>query len=444
MKTPWQLFTALAFGAVLVPGGRAQGTETYELPPINYSRAQPRDVVSRLRAEIASGALKLEGTDREVVQTLLRRLHISPASQLLVFSKTSFQNNRISPGHPRALYYTDDCYIGWVPGGLVEVAAIDPQLGPVFYSLDPRAPAEKHPVEFSRQNDCLRCHGGQFVPNIPGVFARSVYADENGEPLYRQGTEVVDYRTPFVERWGGWYVTGIHGNTLHRGNVLARENGEKLVFDPAPGANVTNLSAFFSTGDYLTNSSDIVSLLVFEHQTAMQNALTRAGINCRHMLDYQKRLQEELKEPATDDEPSYDSVRSVFDHAAAEVVDSLLFKDEATLPDSLAGSPAFQNAFAADARRARDGSSLKDLLLSDHLFKTRCSYLIYSESFLSLPRPLKQRIVARLAKALDADHPDPRYDYIHRSERRRIAAILRETHPDFKVTQTAETRRLVK
>ena len=432
MKTPWPLFLALAIATSLAPHSRAQDLETYELPPINYSHATPQDAITRLQARLNSRALNLAGTDREVVQTLLRELHIPPASQLLVFSKTSFQKDRISPHHPRALYYTDNCYVGWVPGGLVEIAAIDAQLGPVFYSFDPQALSEKNRPNFSRENDCLRCHGGNFVPGIPAVFARSVYADQEGEPLYRQGTKVVDYRTPFAERWGGWYVTGTHGSTLHRGNVLASEKNGQLVFNPARGANVTNLSPFFAPGDYLTNSSDLVSLLVFEHQTAMQNALTSAGLNCRHMLDYQKRLQAALHEPDTGNELRYDSVRSVFDHAAEAVVDTLLFKDEAALPETITGFAAFQKAFTADAPQAKDGSSLKELLLAEQLFKNRCSYLIYSDSFLALPQPLKRRIYARLAKALELEQPDPRYIYIHRSERQRIAIILRETHSEFR------------
>jgi hypothetical protein len=326
-----------------------------------------------------------------------------------------------------------------VPGGLVEVAAIDPTLGPVFYSFDPRGLSEKNPPEFTRENECLRCHGGNFVRGIPAVFARSLYADKDGEPLFRQGSEVVDYRTPFSERWGGWYVTGRHGKTLHRGNVIAGESGDKLIFNPARGANVTDLSPFFTPAGYLTNSSDIVSLLIFEHQTTMQNALTKAGLNCRRMIDYQKGLQEALtpRPPdAPDGEPIFDSVRTVFDHSAEEVVDTLLFKDEAPPPKTITGSAAFQKAFSAGAPRARDGGSLKDLLVSEHLFKNRCGYLIYSDSLLALPQPVKRRIYARLAKALDPGQPDPRYSYIDSAERRRIAAILRQTHPEFSTYQS--------
>lgn len=427
MKT--RLAFILILAGLLSPIIRAQDRDMYELPPINYSHAQPQDAIAQLQTNLDSGKVKLRGSDREVVEALLNILHIPVSSQLLVFSKTSFQKNRISPDHPRALYYRDNCYLGWVPGGLVEIAAIDPRLGPIFYSFDPRAATDRH--EFTRESECLRCHGGQFVPDIPGVFARSVYATGSGEPLFRQGTEVIDYRTPFEHRWGGWYVTGTHGKALHRGNVFASEDGDKLVFNPAPGANVTNLSSFFEAANYLTNSSDIVALLVFEHQTAMQNAITRASINCRRMLDYQKRLEEALKEPSINDEPHYDSVRLVFDHAVNDVLDTMLFKDEADLPDNITGSIAFQKTFSADAPRAHDGSSLKDLLISDHLFKNRCSYLIYSDAFLSLPQPLKHRIYSRLAGILYAQKAEPRYSYIHDSERSRIASILCETHPEF-------------
>jgi len=76
------------------------------------------------------------------------------------------------------------------------------------------------------------------------------------------------------------------------------------------------------------------------------------------------------------------------------------------------------------------------LLLSEHLFENRCSYLIYSDSFLFLPQQLKRRIYTRLTKALNLEQPDPRYAYIGRAERQRIAVILRETHPEFSNRQS--------
>ena len=405
----------------------AQGTETYEQPPISYSATQPRDAVARLQARVAAGELKFTGTGKEFVQCLLRELHIPVESQTLVFSKTSFQRQSIRPDRPRALYFSDTAYVGWVPYGLIEITTIDPQLGPIFYSLDPNAAT---PL-FVRDSECLSCHGGTFVRGIPGVFVRSVFTDDKGEPLLRYGSEMVDFRTPFTNRWAGWYVTGRHGTALHRGNVLARDEKDKLLVDLKPGANITNLSGFFDAKFYLTQTSDIVALLVLEHQTAMQNTLTRASLDCRRMLAYQKNLQRDLKEPVTE-ELTYDSVKRVFDSTARDVVNDLLFKGEATLPQGLAGSEAYQNSFRASAPRASDESSLKDFYLQGHLFQNRCSYLIYSECFLTLPEALKQRVYDRLVHALHPANPDPQYAYLDAAERARISNILKQTHPEFR------------
>ena len=131
----------------------------------------------------------------------------------------------------------------------------------------------------------------------------------------------------------------------------------------------------------------------------MQNTLTRASVNCRHMLEYQKNLQHDLKEPMTD-ELTYDSVKSVFESSAKEITDDLLFQGEAELPAGLEGSTGFQTTFQSNARRAADGRSLKDFSLKGHLFENRCSYLIYSDCFLQLPVQLKRRVYDRLARAL--------------------------------------------
>lgn len=427
MKLKLKFAATMALLVLLTHRISAQGSETYEQPPINYSATEARDTLVVVQKRVAAGSLKLTGSGKEIVQSLLRELNIPVESQMLVFSKTSLQRQRIRPDHPRALYFSDTCYVGWLPSGLVEVTTIDPQLGPVFYSFDPNADAPK----FVRDNDCLSCHGGTFVRGIPGIFVRSVFTDATGEPLLRFGSEVVDFRTPFANRWAGWYVTGKHGTALHRGNVLATDKNGELVVDLKRGANVTDLSRFFDTQAYLTPSSDIIALLVFEHQLAMQNTLTRAAQDCRRMLAYQRNLQHDLKEPVTD-ELTYDSVKRVFEGAAKNVVDDLLFKDEAHLPPGLEGSAAFQGAFQTGAPRDREGRSLKDFHLRGHLFQNRCSYLIYSESFLALPDALKRKVYSRLEQALHPTNPDPQYAYLGEAERARISSILQQTHPEFR------------
>lgn len=432
-----RLPTIFLIGLALILGraASARDNEMYELPPFNYSTVTPRDAITRLQSKLADGTYHWEKEDRQLIESLLRELQIPVESQVVVFSRTSFQRLRISPDHPRALYFSDDCYIGWVPGGLMEVTAIDPVLGPMFYTLDPAVARTNAPAAVARDSDCLRCHGGAFVRGIPGVFVRSLFTDDRGEPLLRHGSEVVDTRTAFTNRWGGWYVTGKHGSAVHRGNAFASETNDRLVVDFKRGANVTNLAAYFNTREYLTNTSDIVALLVLEHQTTMQNTLTRASLNCRRMLDYQRNLQRELKEPVTED-LTYDSVKSVFESAAQEVVDDLLFQGEAILPEGLAGAPGFQRAFQSNARRTAAGYSLKDFSLKGHLFQNRCSYLIYSDSFRLLPDLLKQRVYARLNRVLTAPEPESRFAYLPAVERQRIADILRQTLPEFAALQS--------
>src|ERR1041384_8618075 len=193
-----QLVLLLAVGACFA----ACADEAFERPPISYSTATPHDSISALEAKVAAGQVRLEGDERQVIRSLLAALGIPEASQMLVFSKTSFQKDRINPVHPRALYFSDDAYVGWCPGGLAEIAAIDPVLGPVFYRFDPRSTTG--PRRFERDADCLRCHGGTFVREIPALLARSVYTDADGQPYLGLGSELVDSTTPLEQRWGGW------------------------------------------------------------------------------------------------------------------------------------------------------------------------------------------------------------------------------------------------
>ena len=414
-----------------VPGSAIAAEENYENEPINYSKSAPEDAVSRLQQRLAAADIQVPGDEKEILRLLLVELDVPISSQLLVFSRTSLQRDRISPKNPRAIYYSDTCYVGWVPGGLIEITAIDPKLGPTFYAVDPRNPARRNGLKFQRDSDCLRCHGGHFVRGIPGVLARSVFPDSTGEPIFKFGSTLVDYRTPFEERWGGWYVTGQHGRAEHRGNIIATEADNQIIFPTADGANVTDLSPYFDTDRYLASTSDIVSFLVFEHQIAVQNAITKASIEARRMLHYQAGLQEAFKEPVTE-EPEYDSVKSVFASVTREVVDALLSKDEATLPFGIKGIPEFGRDYAGESVKSRDGKSLRELVVRRQLYRYRCSPLIHTPMFQQMPAPLKRQIYEALKTALDANPDDDRYDYIGDDERAAIRTILAETLPEFR------------
>lgn len=407
----------------------AQGQPDYERSPVNYSATEAKDPVALLLKRIAAGEVVLKGSDNDILRTVLRELHVPIESQVLVFSRTSLQAGLIRPSRPRALYFSDSVYVGWIPGALLEVAAIDPELGPVFYAFDPQD-ARDAKRTFVRESSCLRCHGGTFVRDIPGLFARSLFTQENGEPLLRHGSEIVDDETPFERRWGGWYVTGYAGGENHRGNVFAREQGDQLVFTPTE-KRPSDLADFFDTSRYLASTSDVVALLVFEHQLAMHNSLTRAGHSARRMTEYQHALQKSLGEPITD-VPSYDSVRSVFAGAVEDVMDHLLFRNAAPLPAGVKSSEPFRRAFAADAHRSPEGGALKDFSLQGRLFTTRCSFLIYSDSFRALPETLKRLIFERLAAVLRGEDPKGRYAYLDLAEKQRLSAILGATLPEIK------------
>lgn len=401
--------------------------DEYEQAPIRYSETTPRDAAQALEKQILGGKAKIDRADGwSVLRGVMKQFKIPEESQVLVFSKTSKQNDRISPQTPRAVYFGDNAYVGYCLGGLIEVATIDPLLGPVFYTLDPEAP-ENEPLHFQRDQSCLSCHGGTFTSGIPGVLVRSVFPAASGHPITSQGSTLVDTTTPFSNRWGGWYVTGKHGDAFHRGNVTAIEKPNDTCEMPmADGANVTDLTAFFDVTPYPRRQSDIVALMVLEHQTSTQNVLTKANQTCLRAMNMQTNLQRELAETIVTEPVG--TARRITDHCAEDVLDALLFKDEAALPKGgIEGDEGFQTVFEKSAPQSADGRSLKDFQLLNRLFKYRCSYMVYSLTFQHLTPPLKQTVLEKLGAVLDGKDVSGRYAYLAESERGHIRRILRET-----------------
>lgn len=412
----------------------AQGTDEFERPPIEYSATAPQDAIAALLHRIQAGTSRPPTNSvLDTVHWLLRELQVPETSQILVFSQTSFQNDRIRPSHPRALYFNDDTYVGWVPGGLMELAPMDPRLGPTFYSFDPSGPvgnSDRSAVHFRRDADCLRCHG-TFVRDIPSVFARSVIVDPEGRPTGTLGGKLVDMTTPLSDRWGGWYVTGTHGAERHRGNLVPADGLDLSPAERDRGANVTNLASLVNLSDYLAPGSDLAALLVFEHQLTVHNALTRAGHHVRRMLHYQQGVQLGLGEKASD-EPVYESAKRAVASSAQDLLDALLSLDEAPLPEGgVRGGTAFRGTYEAMGPRTREGRSLHQLDLQTHLYQYRCSPLIYSASFAALPGSLKTSVFRRLKTVLNSLEADTRYTHLRPAERRMLRDILRETLPAY-------------
>ena len=400
----------------------------YEQEPISYATAEPRDPISRLQQRIDAGETRLRfDSTRGYLDAVLEALDVPTSSQMLVFSKTSFQRNRISPATPRAIYFNDENYIGWCQrGDVVEVSTVDPQLGAVFYTLDQR---EVESPKFVRQNDsCLQCHASSMTQGVPGHMVRSIYADRTGFPVLSAGSYRTNHESPIKQRWGGWYVTGKHGDQLHMGNVTIEGKGRPEETDFSLGANITDLTDQFRSAAYLSSHSDIVALMVLEHQTTMHNLLTLANYEGRIALRDEKVLQEMAGDPNA---KRPESIQRRFEAAAERVVKYMLFHDETPLTSPISGTSKFRDEFAATGPRDANGRSLRDFDLERRLFKYPCSYLIYSPSFDELPAPVKDQVYRRLWEVTTGIDQSKTFSRLGDNDRSAIREILIATKSDL-------------
>ena len=170
----------LIFAMTALLASFAAGADEFEQPPIEYSANTPHNCVSDLQAQLERNSVSLKYEPKQgYLRDLLEKLKIDPASQVLVFSKTSEQRDRISPRTPRAIYFNDDVYVGYCHNGnIIEVSIADPSLGAVFYTVDQKDQA-KPAIERQTQR-CLQCHGTSQTDNIPGFMMRSLYVDRGG------------------------------------------------------------------------------------------------------------------------------------------------------------------------------------------------------------------------------------------------------------------------
>jgi hypothetical protein len=416
----------------------AAAQEDFERPPISYGTTTPRNAVETLQTRLDSGAARLEHDGRTgYLASLLAALDVPASSQTLVFSKTSLQQARITPRNPRALYFNDDVYIGYVRSGeVVEVSVADPELGAVFYTLA-QAPAEK-PRFIRQSDDCLQCHGSSQTRGVPGHVVRSVYPDSGGQPIFSAGSHRIDHTSPAKDRWGGWYVTGKTGAGSHLGNAIFRRD---------PGAESTEMRGLarldlvpddrFDAEGYLAATSDIVALSVLAHQAAAHNVLTRAGFDVRTALHREAALNRELGGPADRRWPSTDTVLAA---AAESIVACFLFCDEAPLEGPIEGTTRFAAEFTARGPVDSAGRSLRDLDLDSKLLEHQCSYLIYTASFDALPEELRARFWQRMDDVLSGRDDSRTYAHLSAADRRAIREILVDTKPEARARLGGDAR----
>ena len=406
----------------------ARASDEFERPPIEYSKSEPSNVISMLQARMDRGEASLTfDDDHGYLPSLLESLKIPVESQMLVFSKTSLQLRRITPRTPRALYFNDDVYVGFCQSGdVLEISAADPKLGTVFYTLDQR---RKEAPKFVRQTDnCLVCHSSSRTDGVPGHLIRSVYVDPSGQPILSAGSHTVDYRTPIEQRWGGWYVTGTHGSQTHQGNLIihAREVPESP--DNAGGMNVTDLGHRLDVARYLAPHSDIVALMVLEHQIVVHNKMTSANFTAQQALAYEADINRAFNER---EGTRLESTIRRIQNAGDDLVEALLFAEEVPLKSPVVGTSEYAFKFSEMGPKDKKGRSLRELDLKTRLFKYPCSYLIYSPSMDNLPAEMREYVWKKLWNILGEGNAAAPFNHLSPDDRKAIVEILRDTKSEL-------------
>jgi hypothetical protein len=417
MPLPRVLLPALCLG-LLAPGAAAAAEvdplafADLEAPEHDYWNRTPKDPFTRIKDDLEQGKLPLdESSEKAYLESLLKALKIPASSQLLVYSTTSLQLRFISPRNPRAIYFNEEIYIGYIPGGKIEVVSIDPELGAIFYIFDIPQGGVRPVAE--RSERCMKCHADEDTREVPGIAIKSVIPGPTGGGLesYRRGLS--GHEIPLSDRFGGWHVTGAGGVAKHWGNQIGRFTPQGIVTSPLPPGEQFDWSV------YPVATSDLLAHLVFEHQAGFVNRVVETHYRLRSAL-------------ARGKGSFLEADRADMERQVGELTRYLLFADEATLPEGgIQGDPAFREAFLANRRPARGGESLRDFDLKTHLFRNRCSHLIYTPLFQSLPEGFRRRIYQRMARALAVSPADPEFAHLRPDEKARLRDILKETVPDW-------------
>jgi hypothetical protein len=408
---------------------RNQGYVPYSDAPINYRSEDLNDPVANLQQQLDQGKKTLKFEPKYgYLKSVLKLLKVPVDSQTLVFSKTSFQYKKISPEHPRALYFNDDVYVGKVhEGKAIEIVSFDPMQGAIFYLLDEHK-VDK-PVFQRAELDCTQCHIAAGTRNVPGVLLRSIYPTSTGTQAPASQSYITDQESPIKDRWGGWYVTGKIAGLPHMANAVVEDKQTTGQSDQGALTKLVSLSNSFDSSAYLSSSSDVVAHLVLAHQTQMHNLITLTNYKTRLALYAEAAKNKGNGLPA--DAPLSEGARKQFERPAEQLLRYLLFVNEAPLSgaggEGIKGPSAFAKEFAARGIRDRKGRSLRDFDLNTRIFRYPCSYLIYSASFDALPEPSRGYVYHRLLEVLTGQDKSGDFSRLSEEDRRAILEILLAT-----------------
>ena len=357
-------------------------------PAIKYLTADTNTVVDRMNARLRDGSAKLVFDPKTgYLKSVLELLDVPVESQVMVYTQTSLQAQHIKMNNPRAIYFNDEVSVGYIRGaGLIEIVAQDAAMGSIFYTVREE---QAQQATFGRDQQCLRCHLSWDTLGVPGLSILTTFPRKS-EMDYANGGSVDHYR-PIAERWGGWYVTGKRVPGPHMGNYpLILPKG--IEAPPKPRA---SLEGMFDLDGYLTPYSDVVALMVLEHQAHFSNLVTRAV--------WETKLGETMG----------------IAEAADALADYVLYVDEAKLPTGgIEGSSGFTEKFSARGE-------LYELDLKTRLQKYPLSYMIFSPAFTSLPDAPKNLVMGKINRVLSGEISDPKYAHLTPELRKAILEILK-------------------
>jgi hypothetical protein len=387
----------------------------------------PEDPVTELHYRLSRGELKLEaGSDNGFLKDVLNALNIDIESQVLVFSRTSLNTGLVRANNPRAIYFNDETYVAWVPGSdSLEIASMDPNLGPVFYLLKRDQPDNTGLVRHAGQ--CLRCHDSYTLSGggVPRFILGSGYTYFTGSLVSHEGWILTDQETPLKFRWGGWYVTGVHGDQVHLGNIVVKQAEELQDLESIRNGNLMNIADYINPDNYLTDYSDIDALMVMEHQVHIQNLMTRVN------YDVRKKLFEIASRNGPDNSDMSETDLSRIHAIIDPLISAMFMTNEGDINDTIEGNAGFREKFEARGPFDSQGRSLRELDLETRLFKYPLSYLIYSPAFDGLPELAREYVYQSIGRILSGQGVNQEYSHLSREDRIAIEEILLETHREF-------------
>lgn len=389
------MISAVLLAGFATPAASAPPLD-FESAPIHYSDATPDNAVSRLQVAIDKGDKSLPFEEQfGYLRGVLKELDVPESSQMLTFLKSSMQRPLIGPQNARALYFGDDAYVGYVPNGMLELIVADEKLGMVFYTLEQNAEGPRFERQVAR---CMTCHSSSRTKNIPGLQVRSMLTDPDGEPVISAGSFRTDHSSPFEKRWGGWFVSGTHGDIRHMGNFqLPDKKRPQQPIENTAGANVTDLASFTDLSQHLTPDSDLVALMVFEHQIDAHNLMVRTN--------YAWQIDEHHGTTAGED-PRWRQEADV-------LIDHLLFTTQLRFNQPIKGTSRFAEEFSQRGRPQKRGVPLRQLDLNTRVFGASVSYTVESAFYRSLPFSVRRYITEQITIRLREDsrrNPEDRPD----------------------------------